>query len=124
MKLLIEPFVNGQRLIEVEPTGSFAHEDKVLWNEKIDGPFPANLVASVGGLVRQGPLLVVDAIKLSDFQAAKAAEASAASAKSTRIAQAKTLLNGTDFSAPLNAAQLTNAVRALVVMLKDVASQL
>lgn len=123
-KVLYETARVGQRLVSVEPSGGAGEGGSVLWDERVDGQFPEDLIASVGGLVRQGRVLVVDAQKLAAHQAALAAKASAESARATRVAQAKAFLGGLDFSSNLTAAQSTNAIRAICVLFRDVYSQI
>lgn len=63
-KLLVEPEINKQDLIEVEISGSYFDQSKVLWDERVDGGFPANLLSKVGGLVRIGNTLSLNQSKL------------------------------------------------------------
>lgn len=123
MKILFE-FNGKQRLVDVEPTGFVAAEATVLWNEKVDGRFPDNLLESVGGLDRSGNQLVVNAQKLADHQAAISAVATANSARATRVSQAKAFLNGLDFSSNLSATQMTQSIRAICVLYKDLERKL
>lgn len=123
MKILYE-LNNNQRLVEVHKSGAASSSAVVLWHEGEDGPFPANLTESVGGLERSGNQLVVNAQKLAAHQAAIAAAATADGARSTRVNQAKQLLRASDFSAPMNVAQLTSVCRALVILLKDLDNKL
>ena len=116
-----------QRLFQVEATGRMNHPWVVLWDERMDGVFPENMVASVGGLVRVGNALQVDAQKLAAFQAAQAAAATATSQLATRVAQAKTALNGAALAngdPDLTPLQIRQILRAFRIILKDLGKQL
>lgn len=124
-KLLVNnPVTSVQEILVVDSGGSFFDPGSVLWDERVDGRLSPELLASVGGLVRNGNVLSVDAELLAAHQAAQSAAQAAASAKANRIAQAKQVLNGLDFGAPLSAAQLTNGLKSVVVIMKDLSSQL
>lgn len=123
IKLLVDINNLDQRIIEVDRSGSYHDAAKVLWDERFDGLFPSNLLASVGGLIRQGSNLVVDAAKLAAYEADLAAKATVETQRSTRVQNAIDLLRG-DLSGTLTTAQLSACVRALVIVLRDLSKQL
>lgn len=124
-RVIVDVSPTDQRLYHLENSGAFlGNPANLVWDEGVHGLIPNNLLASLGGLVRQGNQLVVDAAKLSAYQTERAAEQTAKDARNTRVQQAKALLNSLDFSNPLTAAQLTNGLRAVTIILKDVASQI
>lgn len=122
-KLVLE--INSEiTVVMVEATGGAADPSTVLWDEKIHGPIPAEAVGKEQGLKRSGEKVVYDEVKYQAYVTAQAAKRTAAGAKATRITQAQTFLKNLDTSSPLNAAQLTNAVKSIVILLKDLSSQI
>jgi len=127
IKLLVDVSPTKQMLIVVDRSGGYSERNKVLWDERKDGKFPADLVASVGGLVRQNGILVVDAAKLAAYQAAESAKAAAVTQKQNRVEGAKQelndalLANGDPDLTPL---QIRKLFRSIKIILKDVGNQL
>lgn len=80
-RLLVESPNGFQELIEIHVSGSYFDLSLVTWDERRDGPFPPALLSEVGGLIRSGSELIVNAAKKSAYLAAKAAAAAAESAK-------------------------------------------
>lgn len=125
-KVLFE--LNGVQILKsFEQTGFPNPNSTILWDERLDGAFPANMLASVGGLERVGNELVVNAAKLAAHQAAKTAAADAVTQKAQRVQNAKQTLNQANLAngdpdlTPLQIRQLFRAVR---IILKDVGNQL
>lgn len=118
MKLLFE-LNSKQKLVEVSKTGSVASEAVVLWDERVDGPFPSQFLPSVGGLERAGNQLVVNASKLAAFEADKAAAQQSKNQKKNKIQNAKQTLKQLNFQAPLSNAELTDGLKAVFVLLKE-----
>lgn len=58
IKLLVEAPTGQQEIIEVDSTGSYFDPARVLWDERVDGPLPHDVV--VGGMVRERTVSVVD----------------------------------------------------------------
>lgn len=83
IKILVETPRGVQELIEIDVSGSYYEAARVTWDERVNGPFPPALIPEVGGLVRSGPGLVVDAAKKAAYLAAKAAAAAAKAASET-----------------------------------------
>lgn len=111
---------NGEQEIHmIEWSGGYYDDSKIVWHEGRDGVIPPDKLPSLGGLVRQGKELVVDAGMLSQAQARAVSRANSESQRNTRVSQAKAALNAADFSSPLTAAQLTQLVRAIFIILKD-----
>lgn len=118
MKLLFE--ANGkQKLVEVSKTGGVAPEAVVLWDERVDGLFPVQFLPSVGGLERSGNSLVVNASKLAGLQATEQAAQQQKNQKRNRLQNAKQTLKQLNFQAPLSNAELTDGLKAVFVLLKD-----
>lgn len=61
-KLLIEYPDGNQQIIEIDQTGSFFDKSKVLWDERINGPLPADI--ELGKMDKQEDGLV----KLDDYK--------------------------------------------------------
>lgn len=57
VKLLVNTPAGAQEVIEVTATGSYFDDDRVLWDERRDGPLPE---ITLGGMVRVGDSLVFD----------------------------------------------------------------
>jgi hypothetical protein len=93
-KLLVNT-PQGQVIIVVGEGGGYFDKTKVLWDERLDGPFPPGMLPSVGGLIRSGNNLLVDPQALAAHQAkvAEAAQAKveAAQKKAARLAKFKTI---------------------------------
>jgi hypothetical protein len=125
-KVLFE--LNGaQRLKSFESTGFPNPNSVILWDERVDGAFPENLIPSVGGLDRVGSSLVVNAQKLAAHQAAVAAEQQALAQKQSRIDNAKQTLNQAllaNGDPDLSPLQIRQLFRSIKVILKDVVNQL
>ena len=122
-KLIIDHSPTDQILIEVERTGGFSDRTKVLWDERVDGEIEPGLLASVGGLIRVGNLLQVDAQKLADFQAVKQSEQDARDQTSARVAAAKTNLDAFSRNATPTQAQDSTAIKALITIVRDLQKQ-
>lgn len=87
-KLLVETPQGIQELIEVGPGGGYFDLARVTWDERIHGPFPPALRPEVGGLVRSGASLVVDAAKKASYLSAKQAAADLVTARqAARVAR-------------------------------------
>lgn len=56
-KLLVNAPSGAQEIIEVGEGGGYFDDARVLWDEREDGPLPA---IALGGMVRQGGVLVFD----------------------------------------------------------------
>lgn len=128
MRVLIEkPNGTQKLLVGVEPQTKVAVDAIVLWDERVDGPIPANMLASLGGLERVNGALVVNSTKLAAAQAAATTAATAKTQKEQRIAQAKQALNQAALAngdADLTAQQIRQLFRFIRVILKDVGNQL
>jgi hypothetical protein len=126
MKILYE--LDGKQILkDLHITGSVRPEAVVLWDERVDGVFPGNLLASVGGLDRVGNALVVNAQKLAAFQAAQAAAASNLSQKQARVSDAKQKLNDAllgNADPDLSPLEIRRLFRFIRIIMKDVANQL
>lgn len=123
MKILYD-LNSVQRLVDVESSGGVCGDASVLWNEGVDGTIRSDVLASLGGWVRQGSQLVVDNVKLAAAQAARQTLETQRAARANRIALAKTFLKNLDTSSTLSTAVLTQSVRAIIVILQDLQSQL
>ena len=120
VKILIETAFE-QKIVQI-PKGGAVKGCQVLWDERVDGEFPSNMLASVGGLDRVGNALVVNAGKLATYQAAQTALQQSEAQKQMRIQQAKQLLGNLP-AGTFTAAEATQAIRAIVVILKDLSQQ-
>ena len=123
-KLVVNAPDGEQAIHLVESSGGYFDNARILWDERVDGPADPVVLASLGGLVRNGSKLEVDANLLSQAQGRAASKTSAEGAKVTRVDQAKQFLRSADFSSAMNAATLTNVCKAIVVILKDVQNKL
>jgi hypothetical protein len=61
IKLLVNAPVLGQQVIEVQESGGYFDQDRILWDERKDGPLPD---ITVGGMKRDGGSLVFDQSEL------------------------------------------------------------
>lgn len=68
MKLLVNTPAGTQEIIEVGEGGGYFDLDRVLWDERGDGPLPT---VTLGGMKRVGKSLVVDQPMLNAHNAAK-----------------------------------------------------
>jgi ABC-type cobalamin transport system ATPase subunit len=121
VRLIVDVTPTDQRLLVVGPTGTFTDPARLVWHEGVDGPIPQNLLASIGGLVRQGNQLAVDAQKLSAFQAAETARQQARTARANRLAAAEQTCR-TFFEtnpATLTNAQLVGLNRAMLIVINE-----
>lgn len=69
-KLLVNAPDGVQKVIEVSDGGGYFDASLVIWDERIDGPLPE---ITEGGMVRDGALLVFDAARKAETDAAIAA---------------------------------------------------
>lgn len=100
-KLLVNAPSGAQELIIVGPGGKYFDDARVLWDERTDGRLPEGI--QLGGMVRQGGALVVDASMLAAAQAAAQAKA----AEAARLADVDQALKGDTVIS--NIAGMTNA---------------
>lgn len=49
-----------QKIIDIGEGGGCSDPSKEIWNENTDGPIAEEMIAMVGGLVRDGKSLIVD----------------------------------------------------------------
>jgi len=128
MRILVDSPSGLQHFITVESPGArYFDKDKVLWDERVDGLFPENMLTSVGGLERVAGELVVNATKLSAAQAATAAANASKTQKEQRVVAAKLALNQANLAngdADLTPQQIRQLFRFIRVILKDVGKQL
>lgn len=87
IKLLVDAPSGLQELIKIEPTGSYYDLSKVLWDERVDGNFPAQ-ASEIGGLNRVAGRLV---FSQSKFDAQKTTLDAAAAAKAAKEAKKQAL---------------------------------
>ncbi len=80
-KIIINNPQDEQELVEIGTGGSYFDLSRVLWDDRKDGALPPIAEPNIGGLVRVGNALAVDAAKLAAYQARKAAEAAEKAAK-------------------------------------------
>ena len=128
MLVLIERPNGTQKLIAgITPQARVATDAIILWDERVDGTFPSNMLTSIGGLERVNGALIVNATKLTAAQAAAATVATAKTQKEQRIAQAKQSLNQANLAngdPDLTPQQIRQLFRFIRVILKDVGNQL
>lgn len=62
------PADGSQRLVNAVSVSS---DSEVIWDEKVDGLFPADKVSKVGWLKRSGNTLVQDSVKKAEYDAVK-----------------------------------------------------
>ena len=67
IKLLVNHPSGGQSVIAVDESGGYFDESLVLWDERLDGPMPEIVV---GGMERQGEVLVFSESRFSTHTAA------------------------------------------------------
>jgi hypothetical protein len=75
VKLLVNAPSGEQQLIEIRTGGGYFDPSRVLWDTRTDGPLPT---IQLGGMVRVGNTLQVDAALLAAAQAAQQAKESEA----------------------------------------------
>lgn len=63
-KLLVQTDDSTQEIINVEETGSYYDETKILWDERIDGELPS---VTLGAMKRIGNNLIVDNVELESI---------------------------------------------------------
>lgn len=114
---------NIQKFTALPPAKLGVSGAVLIWNEKVDGFISPELKGQIGGLIKNGGVLEFSQARLDQHVAALATQATTESQRDARIQQAKTFLAGLDTSSPLTTAQLTNAVRAIIVLLKDLNKQ-
>lgn len=66
-KLLVNAPSGAQEIIEVGEGGGYFDPARVLWDERVDGPLPA---ITLGGMVRQGSVLVFSQDRMDEHTAA------------------------------------------------------
>lgn len=64
-QLLVNAPGGAQEIIEVGEGGGYFDPDRVLWDERDDGPLPA---ITLGGMVRSGAGLVFDQARMDEHQ--------------------------------------------------------
>lgn len=107
-----------QKLLVINESGEYSDKQSVVWDERVDGEFPKDLLSKVGGLVRSGSSLVVDQTKLDAFTAAKAQQDATIAAKKARVDQAINVIQNIDLSGTLTAGQLQTLIKALITIVR------
>ena len=64
-KLLVNAPTGDQRVIEVNESGGYFDESRVLWDERKDGPLPG---VTLNGMVRNGNSLAFDQTKFDGYK--------------------------------------------------------
>lgn len=72
-KILVDSPMGTQQIIEINRSGEYYEKDRVLWDERHDGPLRIEM-ANVGGYKRQGSSLVFDQSKKDAHDAVKQLE--------------------------------------------------
>jgi hypothetical protein len=67
IKLLVDAPSGAQEMLEIDVTGSYYDESRVLWDERTDGPLPE---ITLGGMVRDGDTLVFSQSRMDEHTAA------------------------------------------------------
>lgn len=67
-KLLVNAPTGRQELIEIGEGGDYYDASRVLWDERVDGHLPEGI--TVGGMTRVAGVLVFDAARLAEHEAA------------------------------------------------------
>lgn len=78
IKILVNAPSGLQELLEIDESGGYFDESRVLWDERDDGEPPE---ITLGGMVRDGKLLVFDAQLLAAAEASALAVAKASAAR-------------------------------------------
>lgn len=112
IKLLIVNNEGEQQLIEIHPSGGYSGE--VLWDERIDGPFPLEKLEQVGALKRKDKELKYDS-KLDAAKIAKKAEKE--NAEKQRKEAAK-FISELDLSIDLTLTDMQQILKAIVLLKK------
>ncbi len=115
IKLLVNAPDGVQRLLKINLSGAYFDRDRVLWDEREDGQFPADKLDKIGGLVRNGANLDLDQALLDAHNAARQGELEAANAKRAEIIDLKDKLKA-------GTAIASEVQRAVFLLMKKVAS--
>jgi len=67
MKILVNAPTGVQEVIDLGPGGAYFDLDRVLWDERTDGPMPD---ITLGGMVREGGILVYSQSRMDETSAA------------------------------------------------------
>ena len=120
IKLLIDKHGDKpQHLVEVFESGGYNDKSKVLWDERVDGPFPDAMLGNVGGIVRNGKDLALDLTKLSEHQADKSDKEAKKQDRKAKLATAIQELDALDLSGPMTANEVQKAVKHLVRVVRN-----
>ena len=113
-KLLVINPRGVQEVLSIHESGGYFDEKAVLWDERKDGPIPAVVEANLGGIVRDGHGLSVDAAKKAKHDADRAAEAKAKQDKADLKRDARARLESIDWGKQNTVAELKAIVIDLV----------
>ncbi len=95
--LFIHPKSGEKQLAKVDSaTGGLSSDCVILWDEKVDGAFPSNLVADAKFLVRSGNTLSVDQQAKSAYQAAQLEQSTNEQNRKAVLKAAKNISNLAD----------------------------
>lgn len=117
-KLLIVNQKDEQELLVIDTGGGYFDLTKVLWDERLDGPFPQELLYKIGGLVRVDDKLEVDQKLLSSSRTSKILLAESKKKKEQQIKDALELIEGIHEDTVMTATDVKNVVKALVILAK------
>lgn len=116
IKLLVINPKGEQELTEIDVSGKYYDDSKVIWDERINGQFPPEMIAKVGGLSLVGKNLVVDQAKVDAHVAKKEAEAAKKDALKSAKEDAIAAIKAVDLSKPIDAEQVGEIVKHLVAL--------
>ncbi len=111
--LIVRPDDSEQELIEVEQSGRYFDNSRVLWDERVDGIFPPALIPSLGGIERSGDILSVNQTAADDAKTRRDAKKAIQDAKRVAKDQAHLDLGALDID-NLGQADLLAVVKALL----------
>lgn len=119
-KLLVINPLGSQEILNITATGGYFDPTQVLWDERIDGIFPSELLDKLGGLVRVENELVIDEVLLAEAMSKKQAEDELKEQKQIEFAKAAELLDTLDVNKSFSAADIEAALKALIVIRKGI----
>lgn len=124
-QLLVNTPLGNQELITVGRGGGYFDPTRVVWDEQIDGLFPANLIPSIGGIIRTNGVLSVDSVMLAGSQTKTTSDNDAENTRKTKVALARQIIRDIGDGGGLTAQEIQQVLRALIILtrvrLKEIA---
>jgi hypothetical protein len=118
-KLIVINPRNEQEIIDIHPSGGYYDSSKILFDERIEGELPQNLIDGLGGISKVKGQYQIDQAAALTFAQSKINKQNEIAAKRSKAINALNDVLNTDETKVMSALEVQTALKAVVKYLKN-----